>query len=121
MLDAGGFLQSLTVFLIFSVIDLVPSLNPFTVFNGADASLPRSYDEVPRFGPLNRRGILLAGPPLEYDDCSDSLSLTYSHFDWQLKFDLEPTLTLLNNMPFRELCLFRFSFGLDFSIYCRKR
>ena len=92
-------------------MDPLPSLNPFSVPVGAEVSLPiyfRSLDEVPRFGPSNSRGILLDGPPLDFVDNTDSLSVALLTFDTQLKLDLqEPTLTLLSNMPFLELCLFR--------------
>ena len=71
---------------------------------------------------LNRRGILLAGPPLEKFDRSEVLSFAVrSPFEWQLRFDLDPTLTLLSSMPFRELCLFRFSFGRDRYSYCKQK
>ena len=99
------------------------SLNFLTIYRGNEDLFPiplltygYSFELLFLAGVLRlkRRGILLAGPPLEIFDLSDVLSFAVlSPFDWQLKLDFDPTLKLLRSIPLRELCLFRFSFGFD--------
>ena len=106
------------------VVVFSKSLNFFTIYKGNDERFSKSESfnlgcSIPLLFlagvlRLKRRGILLVRPPLEMFDISDAFSLTvFSPFEWQLTLDLDPTLKLLNSIPFRELCLLRFNFGRD--------